>query len=237
MNNKYTAKIFILMIMSITIIFGIHLFIESQSSIFEPVGRLAIVKVANPDMYPNHTHSHVLKDYGLTKNSKCVLVVHYAGDSNYRQYPQDNVTIIELGLVDPNGLKTTIDWNEVLNVFLYGPEYSKYKYRADGIEFDTLDEALEYVKDVAINKNQSGQIPLVFHGNVRTGDIFINPGCGFPLYVQIVWKEYGRWGAYYYIIKGLLQPYFNNPYAFYEISHAESLQDLYCKGQLNYTDY
>lgn len=225
---------FLLVAMVVILIFGSYFYISTQTGLVDPVGRLALVKLANPDMFPNHPHAELLSKYAEKRNSKCALVVHFAGDSNYRQFKQGNVTIIELAMVDPEGLRTDIDWGEVISTFIFGPDYSKYHYRADGIEFDNLDDALAYVDKVAKKKGQEGPMPMVNHGNVRTGDIFLNPGCGFPLYVQIVWKEYGRFAAYYYIAKGLIEPYFNNPYALYEISHASSLQKLYNQGYLDY---
>ncbi|MDP1552870.1 MAG: hypothetical protein Q8M06_07640 [Methanobacteriaceae archaeon] len=226
---------FILAAMVAILLFGSYLFISTQTGLVEPVGRLALVKLSNPDMFPNRPHPEVLAQYAEKRGSKCALVVHFAGDSNYRQFKQGNVTIIELAMVDPEGLRTDIDWGEVISTFVLGPDFSKYNYRADGIEFDNLDDALDYVEKLAKKKGQEGPIPMVNHGNVRTGEIFLNPGCGFPLYVQIVWKEYGRFAAYYYIVRGLIEPYFNNPYAFYEISHASSLQKLYNQGDLDYT--
>ncbi len=218
----------------ILLIFGSYLFLSIQIGNIEPVGRLALVKVANPDMYPGHPHSKLLAEYAQKRGSKCALVVHYGGDSNYACYKEGDIEIIELAFVDPGDYRTDIDWTEVISTFIFGVPDDKYNYRSDGIEFDTLEEALAYVNQKAEDNGQQGPIPMVWHGTVRSGDVITNPGCGFPLFVQITWSEYGRWAAYYYIIKGMIFPYVTNPYAAYELSHASSLNELYNNNQLNY---
>ncbi|ADP77597.1 conserved hypothetical protein [Methanothermus fervidus DSM 2088] len=215
-------------------IFGIYLYIHGTLAPVKPVGRLGIVKLANPDMYPGHPQSKVAADYARRMGSKCVLVVHYAGASGYAHYKEGDITVINLAFIDNRGMRTNIDWQEVIQTFLFGIPENKYRYRADGYEFDTLDEAMNYVMEIAKENGQEGPIPMFYHGTVREGNPLINQGCGFPLYVQITWKYYGRFGAYYYVIKGMIEPYFNNPYAIYELMHASDLQKLYNEGYLNY---
>ena len=204
------------------------------------MGRLTVTKVANPDMFPNHPNAEVLAEYAAKKGSRCVLVVHYGGDSNYRHFGQENalalkdVTVLELAFVDPTTYKTHVDWGEVIYTFIFGIPEDRYTYRADGIEFQTLDEALNYIDQLAKERGQEGPIPMFLHGTVRSGDAFLNPGCGFPLYVQLCWKYYGRFGAYYYVAKGLIWPFIANKYYPYEISHLSDLQRLYNEGNLNY---
>lgn len=227
-------------IIAILLIFGIYLWGVSQFSLIEPVGRLTVTKVANPDMFPNHPNAEVLAEYAAKKGSKCILVVHYGGDSNYRHFAQEStlalndVTVIELAFVDPSEYRTNIDWGEVIYTILFGIPEDKYSYRADGIEFQTLDEALNYVDQLAKERGEEGPIPMFYHGTVRSGEAYLNPGCGFPLYTQICWKEYGRLGAYYYVVKGLIWPFLSNKYYPYEISHLSDLQKLYNEGILNY---
>lgn len=214
----------------------------SEISLTEPVGRLTVTKIGNPDMYPRHGNAAVLGEYAAKTGSKCVLVVHYGGDSNYRQFDQESllsssgeVTVLELAFVDPSTYKTYVDWGEVIYTLLFGIPEDRYSYRADGISFGTLDEALSYINEQAQSRGQEGPIPMFFHGTVRTGGPYTNPGCGFPLYTQITWKEYGRFGAYYYIAKGLIWPFLSNRYYPYEISHLSDLQTLYNQGKLDYT--
>ena len=227
-------------IIAILLIFGLYLWTMSQFSLVEPVGRLTVTKVANPDMFPNHPNAEVLAEYAAKKGSRCVLVVHYGGDSNYRHFGQENalalkdVTVLELAFVDPTTYKTHVDWGEVIYTFIFGIPEDRYTYRADGIEFQTLDEALNYIDQLAKERGQEGPIPMFLHGTVRSGDAFLNPGCGFPLYVQLCWKYYGRFGAYYYVAKGLIWPFIANKYYPYEISHLSDLQRLYNEGNLNY---
>ena len=53
------------------------------------MGRLSFVKVENPDMFPGHPHSQLLANYAAERGSPCVLVVHFAGSSNYRSYEEN----------------------------------------------------------------------------------------------------------------------------------------------------
>jgi hypothetical protein len=232
----------ITIIIALIILFGVYLWFMSQVSLVEPVGRLTVTKIGNPDMFPNHGNAAVLGEYAAKTGSKCVLVVHYGGDSNYRQFNQESflstsgeVKVLELAFVDPSTYKTYVDWGEVIYTFLFGIPEDRYTYRADGISFETLDEALAYIDTQAKNYGQEGQIPMFYHGTVRSGEPYLNPGCGFPLYTQISWKEYGRFGAYYYIAKGLIWPYLSNRYYPYQISHLSDLQKLYNEGRLDYT--
>jgi len=221
-------------IIGLIAILGIYLYIATITGPFEPVGRLGLVKLENPDMAAGHPQSKVAANYAQKKGSKCVVIVHYAGDASYSHYQEGNITVINFAFIDPKGPRTDIDWNEVIQSFIFGVPDGKYRYRVDGYEFNTLDEAINYVQNLAKENGQEGPIPLYFHGTVREGNIFINPGCGFPLYVQLVWKQYGRLGAYYYIARGLIEPYLNNQYAVYETMHASDLQKLYNQGYLNY---
>jgi hypothetical protein len=207
---------------------------QNVSGSIEPLGRLGFVKLANPDMYPGHPHPQVLAQYAREKGSKCALVVHYGGDSNYRRFLEGDVLILELAYVDPKGLTTEINWYDVLQTILFGVDEHKWKYRADGIEFNTLDEGLNYINEVAKNNGQEGPIPMVWHGSVRTGSPTLNQGCGFPLYVLITWKEYGRIAAYYDVLTGMILPYFKLPYRNFELQHAKELQYYYTHGMLNY---
>jgi hypothetical protein len=228
------SKALVSILVVILLIFGSYFYISMQISDVEPVGRLGLVKMGNPDMYPGHAQSKVLAEYATKKGSKCALVVHYGGDSNYACYKEGNIEIIELAFVDPENYRTDINWGEVIQTFIFGVPDNKYHYRSDGKEFDNLSSAMTYVNKVAKRHGQEGPIPMFWHGTVRTGSPYINPGCGFPLFVQITWKEYGRFGAYYYIAKGLIFPYVSNPYAVYELTHASDLQKLYNQNKLNY---
>jgi hypothetical protein len=226
----------------IILIFGAYLWVVSQFSLIEPVGRLTVTKLGNPDMFPGHSNSEVLAEYAAKRGTKCILVVHYGGDSNYRNYEEDEeilapdgVTVLELAFVDPSTYKTYVDWGEVVSTFVFGIPEDRYTYKADGYHFETLDEALDYINKLAKDKGQEGSIPMFYHGTVRTGDPYFNPGCGFPLFTQIAWKEYGRLGAYYYIVKSFFWPILSNKYYPYEISHLSDLQKLYNAGNLDYT--
>jgi hypothetical protein len=222
-------------IIVILVLFGGYLYISSLTGPVDPVGRLGLIKLANPDMYPGHPHSQVLAQYAKERGSKSALVVHFAGDSNYRHYMEGDVMIIELAFVDKvNNAKTDINWNEVMQTFIFGIPKDRWQYKADGKVFDNYDDAMAYVNSLAEQNGQKGPIPMVYHGTARAGNPIINQGCGFQLYVQICLYQYGRFAAYYYILKGMLLPYLSLPYRNFELQHASELQYYYTHGMLNY---
>jgi hypothetical protein len=216
------------------IIIGGYILISTSTGDIDPVGRLGFVKLSNPDMYPGHPHSQLLAQYAREKGSKSILVVHYGGSSNYRSYLEGDILVLELAYVDPNGLTTQINWSDVFSALLFGVDEHKWKYKTDGIEFNTLDEAMNYINNLAKNHGQKGSIPMFWHGTVRSGNPLINQGCGFPLYVLVTWKEYGRFVAYYAVLKGMIMPYLNDPYRNFELQHSAELQYYYTHNMLNY---
>ncbi|MGD9626279.1 MAG: hypothetical protein AB7U40_01655 [Methanobacteriales archaeon] len=56
--------------------------------------------MANPDMYPGHPHSRLLAEYARSHGSKCALIVHYGGSSNYRSYMEGDILILQLAYVE-----------------------------------------------------------------------------------------------------------------------------------------
>lgn len=220
----------------IIILIGIaFLFVSSEKSDdVQPLGRLAFVKIANPDMYPNHVHSNLLSEYAQEHGSKCAIVLHYAGSSNYRNFMNGNIYIIEMAFMDTAGAQVNIDWNQVLDYGLNGVPDDKWNYKVDGEIYDNFDDAWARVLEMAKERGQEGPIPMVWHGTVRQGSVFINPGCGFPLYYQVCCKEFGHLGGIMHAATGSIFPYFNNPYRTYEIEHAPELQYYYTHNMLNY---
>ncbi|MBI5459683.1 hypothetical protein [Methanobacterium sp.] len=217
-------------------IFGGYLVISTMTGPFEPVGRLGFVKLANPDMYPGHAHSQLLAEYAKEKGSKCALVVHFAGDSNYRHYKEGDVLIIEMAFIDTNGTgaEGATNYMDSLKLALFGVPDGRYKFKADGLTFNNWNDARKYIKKLAAQNGQEGPIPMVWHGTARSGNPIFSQGCGFPLYFYITWKEYGQFAAYYYVLKGMLTPYLNLPYRDYELQHASELQYYYTHDMLNY---
>nr|WP_319372530.1 hypothetical protein [uncultured Methanobacterium sp.] len=204
---------------------------------FTPLGRISFVKVANPDFYPGHIHSQLLAKYAEEKNSNCALICHFAGSSNYRSYPDGDVYIIELALIDTQGTGAadpTNYWDSV-KLALFGAPEGRYKYKSDGLTFDTYDEAMNHVNTLAREHNQSGPLPIAWHGNARQGNAVFIQGCGFPLYFHIMQKTYGTIPAYLITFSGMVFPYMNNPYRNFELGHASQLQELYNEGELDYT--
>ncbi|UTB33088.1 MAG: hypothetical protein NKF70_02095 [Methanobacterium sp. ERen5] len=230
----------------IAVIVG-YSYVTVSNGPIEPLGRLSFVKIANPDMYPGHPHANLLGVYALQRNSKCAMVLHFAGSSNYRSFPElandtashqtGNVYIIEVAFIDTQGggskSMSQIDLFDSLKVALYGVPDGRYKYMSDGTIYNTYDEMMAHVNQLAQQHNQTGPIPTVWHGTVRTDNPLMDPGCGFPLYFQIMTKTYGIVPAYVYTAYGLLQVFIYSPYWKYELTHATELQTLYNEGALN----
>jgi hypothetical protein len=239
-------KLFSLIALAIIALIIFYSYITVSNGPIEPLGRLSFVKIANPDMYPGHSHAKLLGDYATERGSPCILVLHFAGSSNYRSFPQEindtshqqgTVYIIEVAFIDTQGggskSLNQIDFLDSLNVALFGVPEGRYKYMSDGTVYNTYDEMMAHVNTLAQEHGQKGPLPMVWHGTVRTDSPIIDPGCGFPLFFQILTKTYGIIPAYTYMIYGLIFPYINSPYTNYELSHTSELQQLYNGGDLN----
>lgn len=244
---KRTSAVFLIILLVVILSSGVYSYITVSKGPIEPLGRLGFVKFANPDMYPEHPHSKLLSEYAESKESKCALVLHFAGSSNYRSYIQveedeptshfeNNTYIIELAFIDTqgNGSTAPINWQDTLKVAIFGIPDGRYKFKSDGIVFNTYGEAMNHVYTLANEHGQKGPIPTVWHGSVRAGNPIMIQGCGFPLYFYVMTKEYGIIPAYVYTITGMIYPYFNDPYRDYELKNAKKLQELYTSGKLNY---
>ncbi|HEX3014630.1 MAG TPA: hypothetical protein VHO92_10255 [Methanobacterium sp.] len=235
----------------IAIIIG-YSYITVSNGPIDPLGRLSFVKLANPDMYPGHPDSELLAKYAEERGSKCALVVHFAGSSNYRSYEenstndtdsnstnsnQNGVYIIEVGFIDTQGTGSSnlsqINLLDSLKVALFGIPDGRYKYMSDGVVYNTYDEMMAHVNELAREHGQEGAIPMVWHGTVRQDNPVVVQGCGFPLYFQVLTRTYGIIPAYVYTIEGMIFPYFNNPYRDYELKNYAQLQSYYDQGLLN----
>jgi len=222
-------------------------YITVSNGPIQPLGRLSFVKLENPDLYPGHPHAELLAQYASKRGSQCAMVVHFAGSSNYRSFAQElnnssskqgSVYIIEVAYIDTQGggskSLSQINFLDSIKVALFGVPDGRYKYMSDGVVYNTYDEMMSHVNTLAKEHGQTGPIPIVWHGTVRTDSPFIDPGCGFPLYFQILTKTYGIIPAYTYMIYGLIFPYLNSPYWQFELTHSSELQQLYNAGELNY---
>jgi hypothetical protein len=211
-------------------------FVVSSNGPLEPLGRTAFVKLANPDFYPGHPHSKLLSTFASDRNSKCALVTHFGGSSNYRSYQDGDTFIIELAFIDTQGTGAAGDTNylDSLKIAMFGIPDGRYKYKSDGIIFNTYEEAMNHVNTLAKQHGQEGPIPIVWHGDARSGNPIFIQGCGFPLYFDIMRREYGIIPAYFVTFYGMIFPYIYNPYRNFELSHASELQNLYQAGDLDY---
>jgi hypothetical protein len=212
-------------------------YITVSNGPIEPLGRISFVKLLNPDFYPGHPHSQLLAKFAEERGSKCALVCHFAGSSNYRSYQEGDVFIIEMGFIDTQGTGAAgpTDYLDSLKIALFGVPDGRYKYKSDGITFNTYDEAMNHVYTLAQEHGQQGPIPMVWHGDARSGNPILVQGDGLPLYFQILRNTYGVIPAYVYMIYGMVFPYFNDPYASFELQHATELQQKYTSGELDFT--
>ncbi len=243
MKKLYAGIIIVAVILSVSIVYS---YILVSNGPINPLGRLAFVKIENPDMFPGHPHSQLLANYATQQGSPCVLVVHYGGSSDYRSYEEINTTntnqsgvyIIEAAFIDTQGKGsanlTQINLLDSLKVALFGVPDDRYRYVSDGIIYETYDEMMNHINTLAKQHGQNGPLPIVWHGGVRNNNPIIEPGCGFPFYFQILTKTYGLIPAYTYMFYGLIYPYLHSPSWMYELSHASELQKLYNEGELNY---
>ena len=212
-------------------------YVTVSSGPIEPLGRLAFVKLANPDFYPGHPHSELFAQEVNKSGSKVGLVVHMYGGSNYRSYQEGDVYIIEVAYIDTKGAGSVgldnINFLDSLKVALFGVPDGRYKYMSDGVVYNSYSAMMAHVNELAEEHGHTGPIPMAYHGNARIGNPVLEPGDGFPLYFQILTKTYGIIPAYVYMISGMLAPYFNNPYRNFELGHASQLQYYYNHGLLN----
>lgn len=226
-----------IVIVVIFLLLGAYIYVASINGNIEPLGRLGFVKLANPDMYPGHPHSQLLAKYAEERGSECALVVHFAGSSNYRSYMEGDTFIIEMAFIDTQGTPQTyngVNWMDSLKVALFGIPDGRYKFKSDGKIFDNYDDAMAHVNKLAKQHGQEGPIPMVWHGTARNGNPILVQGCGYPLFFDIVQREYGTIPAYYYTLKGMIFPYFNLPYRNFELQHASELQYYYTHGMIDY---
>jgi hypothetical protein len=244
MSKKIWAAVIALGLIAIIVGYS---YVTVANGPIEPVGRLSFVKIANPDMFPGHPHANLLGVYALQRGSPCAMVLHFAGSSNYRSFSEvandttshqsGNVYIIEAAFIDTQGggskSMSQIDIMDSIKVAIFGIPDGRYKYMSDGTIYNTYDEMMAHVNQLAKQHNQKGPLPMVWHGTVRTDNPLLDPGCGFPLYFQIMTKTYGIIPAYVYTSYGLLQIFMNSPYWKYELTHATELQTLYNEGALN----
>jgi hypothetical protein len=225
-----------LVILAVLLLIVGYAYVSTLNGPITPEGRLAFVKVANPDMYPGHLHSQLLAKFANESGSKSILVVHFAGDSNYRCYKEGNVEILELAFVDTQGTGAAGDTNywDSLKIALFGVPDGRYQYKTDGKVFNNLDDALNYLYGIAEKNGQEGPIPMYWHGTARKDNPMFAQGCGFPLFFDIMRKQYGVIPAFVYTLRGMIIPYFKDPYANFELQHATELQNYYQEGMINF---
>ena len=226
----------LLVIIAVLLLIVGYAYVSTANGSITPEGRLALVKLANPDMYPGHLHSKLLAQQARDMGSKTALVVHFGGSSNYRSYMEGDIFIIELAFIDTQGTGATGPPNylDSLKIALFGAPDGRYKYKGDGMTFNSYDDAMNHVYKLAQEHGQQGPIPMVWHGTARSGTPLIAQGCGFPLYFDILRRQYGIIPAYVYTFVGMFSPYLKDPYANFELAHSNELQNYYKQGMINF---
>jgi len=223
-------------IVVILLLLGGYIYITGLTGNIEPLGRLGFVKLADPDMYPGFPHSQLLAEYAEERNSRSALVVHFAGNfEGYSSYWEGDIYIIQMAFHDTQGTPESyryIQWRDVINVAIFGIPDGRYNYIVNGKTFKSYDKAMDYVNRLARQRGQKGPIPMVWHGTVRSGNPVIMQGCGFPLYFDILVREFGIIPAYFHLIKGMIFPYFSLPYRNFQLRHASELQYYYVQGMM-----
>ncbi len=64
MKKLYIALVIIAVIISVSVVYS---YITVSNGPIDPLGRLAFVKLENPDMFPGHQHSELLANYAAEK--------------------------------------------------------------------------------------------------------------------------------------------------------------------------
>jgi hypothetical protein len=234
-------KIIAIFLISVLVLGFIYVNINTSNGEYQPLGRLSFVKISNPDMYTGSPHSTLAAQYAQDRGSNTVLIVHFAGHTGGESYPnylEGNVLVEELGYQDSATdykENNSMSWliQSSVNEIIFGIPDGKFRYVSNGHVFYNLNDALNYLDEVAAQHGKVGKTIIVYHGTARGGNPNIMLGCGIPLYFQIVWDKYGRLAAYYYLLTGIIFPYYDSPYTFYELSNAQKLQDLYNSGGLD----
>lgn len=237
MKGKIIAIVFALLL----ILGFVYVSSATSNGEYDFLGRLAFVKISNPDIYTGSPHDELAVKYAKERGSNTILILHFAGHTNGESYPNyldGDVLVEELGFQDnatDYKLNNSLSWaiQSSLPIFLFGVQDGRYRYVSNGHVFYNLNDALDYLDEVAAQHGQKGKTVVVYHGTARGGSPIYMLGDGLPLYFQMVWHKYGRLAAYYYLLKGMLFPYYSSPYTFYELTNSQRLQDLYNNGGLD----
>ena len=108
--------------------------------------------------------------------------LHFAGSSNYRSFEQpmnttssngvDGVYIIEVAYIDTQGggSKSLLQTNflDSFKVALFGVPDDRYKYMSDGVVYNNYTSMMNHVETLAKEHGQTGPLPVVWHGTVRS---------------------------------------------------------------------
>ena len=238
---KWKWPIIIVFLAAIMILSSMYVSSEASDDKYEFLGRLAFVKISNPDIFEGSPHSKLAAQYAKDRGSNTVLLLHFAGHTSGQSYPnylEDDVLVLELGFQDgatDYKLNNSEDWlkHSTFTMFMFGVPNDRFRYVSNGHIFYNLEDALYYLDQVAAQYGQEGKIVVLYHGTARGGNPNIMLGDGIPLFFEMVWLRHGRLAAYYYLLSGMLFPYYNSPYASYELFNSEQHQTLYNDNGLN----
>ncbi|WP_456436257.1 hypothetical protein [Methanopyrus sp.] len=182
-----------------------------------PLGRLAFVKLHDPDIRPGGLHEIVATNVAHTFGYPAVTIVHNAGsESMYGSWTDRNgVLVWNIAALDPRGNRASVDWYGALRELVF----------ADRLRTAT------WVHDGPIGGPRFPKNSVIFwHGTVRNGFPLLYGGCGCEPYYYIL-ANYGNIPfAITATVLGWFTPFLISPLeAFWELSHYKRLQYEYLK--------
>ncbi len=207
---------------------------EKVSKIFgDPMGRIAYVKLHNPDVAPGTPHIVKLVKFAKEHGYDKVLVIHNAGVIGYVHFKYRGVLIVQLGWMDKRGNYAPPNENMVWEDILYGHRPAQGVWVADDRTWPSERAAVKHV--LSLLRSTPGRTMFVWHGSVRYGNPLLDPGCGGEPYYWLLFKYGGRVLAYTMMIVGDFSPFLFYGWKFTEeeLLHYKTLQKLYNDGFLN----
>ncbi len=179
-----------------------------------PLGRLALVKLHDPDIRPGGLHELIAVNTAIHVGKPAVVVVHNAGNEYaYGAWLERGVLVWNIACLDPRGNKAPIDWWGVLRELLFADRLKHAMWVHDGPVPGPV-----FPRDAV----------MFWHGTIRQGFPLIYGGCGCEPYYYIL-ANYGNVPfAITAVVLGWFTPFILSPLeAFRELIHYRYFQYLY----------
>ncbi len=206
---------------------------EVSRTLGTPMGRIAYVKLHNPDVAPGTPHIAKLVRFAKEHGYDKILVVHNAGVVGYAHFRYRGVLIVQLGWMDARGNYAPPNRDMLIDDVLYGHRPARGVWVADDKTWPTERAALKHV--LSVLRSTPGRTMFVWHGSVRYGNPLLDPGCGGEPYYWLLFRCGGRVLAYTMMLIGDFSPFLFYGWKFTEeeLEHHKELQKLYNDGFLN----